>query len=142
MRSCVAHCGDMNTVVELLFEDEAYRIRNAAFAVHNEIGNGFLEGIYQECLEYELEKAGIPFKSKSALGLVYKGVPLRHTYESDLICFDKIILELKAASTILPVHRAQTKNYLKLTGLTLGLIINFGTFPKCQIERVVLSPEP
>jgi len=72
------------------------------------------------------------------LKLAYKGEPLTQTYQPDFVCFDKIILELKAASAIVPAHRAQTINYLKATGFRLGLIINFGTYPKLQVERLVL----
>ncbi len=122
----------------LLYEDEVFRIRGAVFEVHNEMGNGFLEGVYQECLEREFVRLNIPFVSQRPLTLSYKGEPLTQTYQPDLICCDKIILELKAVSAIVPVHRAQVMNYLKATGLKLALIVNFGTYPKAQIERIAL----
>ncbi len=102
------------------------------------MGNGFLEGVYQECLEREFVRLNIPFVSQRPLTLSYKGEPLTQTYQPDLICCDKIILELKAVSAIVPVHRAQVMNYLKATGLKLALIVNFGTYPKAQIERIAL----
>ncbi len=122
----------------LLFEDEVFRIRGAAFEVHNEMGSGFLEAVYQECLEREFSKAGIPFTAFMPLSLVYKGEPLAQSYKPDLVCFEKIIVELKACSGLLPEHRAQLFNYLKATGMRLGLLLNFGTYPKLQIERIVL----
>ncbi len=122
----------------LLFEDEVFRIRGAAFEVHNEMGNGFLEAVYQECLEREFGKAGIPFTAFMPLHLFYKGEPLVQSYKPDFVCYEKIILELKACSSILPEHRAQLFNYLKATGMRLGLLLNFGTYPKLQIERIVL----
>ncbi len=125
----------MNT---LLFEDEVFRIRGAVFEVHNELGNGFLEAVYQECLGYEFQQMGIPFVAHAPLNLTYKGTQLVQTYRPDFVCFEKIILELKTATSIAPEHRAQLFNYLKATGLRLGLIVNFGTHPKAQIERIVL----
>jgi len=122
----------------LLYEDEVFRIRGAAFEVHGEMGNGFLEAVYHECLAREFTARAIPFSTGTSLKLAYKGEPLTQTYQPDFVCFDKIILELKAASAIVPAHRAQTINYLKATGFRLGLIINFGTYPKLQVERLVL----
>lgn len=122
----------------LLYEDEVFKIRGAAFEVHGEMGNGFLEAVYHECLAREFESRAIPFSKGTSLKLAYKGQPLTQTYLTDFICFDKIILELKAVSDIAPAHRAQTINYLKATGFRLGLIINFGTYPKLQVERLAL----
>ena len=123
---------------ELLYEDEAYKIRGAVIDVHKEMGSGFLEAVYQECLEREFTLRKIPYLSKVPLALSYKGQALRQGYEPDLICFDKIIVELKVVQTRAPVHRAQVLNYLKATGLRLGLLINFGTYPHAQIERIAL----
>ena len=122
----------------LLFEDEVFKIRGAIFDVHNEMGNGFLEAVYQECLALEFQDRSIPYVAYKQLNLVYKGRSLNRVYCPDFVCFDKIILELKSAPGIVPEHRAQLLNYLKGTGLRLGLIVNFGTFGKAQIERVVL----
>ena len=123
---------------DLLFEGEVFRIRGAVFEVHNEMGSGFLEAVYQECLEKELARSAIPYIVKPALNLVYKGEALVQLYQPDLVCFNKIIVELKAVTAIAPVHRAQVLNYLKATKLKLGLIVNFGTYPKAEIERIVL----
>lgn len=125
-------------MANLQFEDEVYRIRGAAFEVHNHMGNGFLEAVYQECLGYEFFLANIPFVSQKPLSLNYKGKALTQTYQPDFVCFDKIIVELKATTNISPAHKAQILNYLKTTGLSVGLIINFGTYPKAQIERFAL----
>ncbi|ESQ93587.1 hypothetical protein ABAC460_00530 [Asticcacaulis sp. AC460] len=123
---------------QLLFEDEVFLIRGAIFEVHNEMGGGFLEAVYQECLAQEFTDRGIPFRERKALGLTYKGRVLVQTYHPDFVCFDKIIIELKACSAIVAEHRAQLLNYLKATGLKLGLLVNFGTTAKVQIERVIL----
>ncbi len=122
----------------LILEDETYAIRGAVFEVYKEMGCGFLEAVYQECLEKELRKQGIPFIAQPELQLMYKGELLQQTYKPDLICYKQIILELKAVKVIAPEHKAQVLNYLKATNLKLGLVINFGSHPKVQIERFVL----
>ena len=119
-------------------DKETYSIIGAAMKVHKELGCGFLEAVYQECLEKELCKKNIPFISQPELQLAYKGEVLHQIYKPDLICFNQIILELKAVKYIAPEHKAQVMNYLKATNLKLGLIINFGHYPKVQIERFVL----
>lgn len=123
---------------KILFKDECFRIQGAVFEVHGEMGAGFLEAVYQECLEREFALRGIPFSRQKALPLAYKGMPLEQTYRPDFICYDSIIVELKAIKDILPEHRAQVFNYLKASGLRLGLLINFGTHPKAIIERIIL----
>ncbi|ESQ90737.1 GTP-binding protein [Asticcacaulis sp. AC460] len=125
-------------MAELLFEDEVFRIRGAVFEVYREMGSGFLEAVYQECLEREFQKLGIDYVAHRALNLTYKGEALNQFYRADFVCFDKIILELKAMQSIAPEHRLQLLHYLKATGLRLGLVINFGAPAKVQIERVVL----
>ncbi len=125
-------------VNNLLFEDEVFLIRGAIFEVHNHMGAGFLEPVYQECLSGEFVDRKISFVSQPQLSLTYKGRRLNQMYRPDFICFGKIILELKAAAGITPEHRAQLLNYLKGTGLRLGLLVNFGLSAKAQIERVVL----
>ena len=122
----------------LIFEGEVFRIRGAVFEVHKEMGNGFLEAVYHECFEKELARSAIPYTSKPVLNLAYKGEALAQIYQPDLVCFDKIIVELKTVAAIAPAHRAQVFNYLKATKLKLGLIVNFGTYPKAEIERIVL----
>lgn len=123
---------------KILFKDECYLIQGAIFEVYKEMGAGFLEAVYQECLEKELRRRAIPFESQKNLPLVYKGEPLVQTYKPDLICFGKIIVELKAVKEIAPEHRAQVFNYLKASGLRLALLVNFGHHPKVQIERIIL----
>jgi len=122
----------------LIYEQETFAIRGAIFEVYKELGCGFLEAVYQECLEKELTSRRIPYVAQPELGLSFKGQRLVQTYKPDLICFEKIILELKAQKDIAAEHRAQLFNYLKSSGLTLGLLINFGNHPNVQIERIVL----
>ncbi len=122
---------------KLLFKEEVYVIQGAVFEVYREMGCGFLEPVYQECLEKELRLRGIPFVVQPETKLSYKGEVLERTYKPDLICYGRIILELKAVKAVAPEHQAQMLNYLKATGLRLGLIINFGHHPKAEIERFV-----
>ena len=130
----------MNATAEekVLFKEEVYAIQGAVLAVYRELGSGFLEAVYQECLEKELARSGIPFESKVQLALTYKGEPLQKTYEADLICCGAIILELKAIKETGAEHRAQLLNYLKATGMRLGLLINFGHYPRATVERIVV----
>ncbi len=121
----------------LLFKDEAYAIQGAVFEVYKFMGCGFLEAVYQECLEFELASKRIPFVSQKDLRLSYKGQILVQRYRPDLICYDSIIVELKAATDLANEHRAQLLNYLKATGLRVGLLVNFGHHPKAQIERFI-----
>ena len=123
---------------QLLLEEETFAIRGAVFEVYREMGSGFLEPVYQECLEKELVSRGIPFVSQPDLKLNYKGEPLRQSYKPDLICFEQVIVELKAVKSIAPEHKAQVLNYLKATNLRLGLLVNFCSHPKAQIERLIL----
>jgi GxxExxY protein len=123
--------------MELLYKEESCRIIGACFEVYNEKGCGFVEPVYQECLEIELEMQQLPVQRKLQLLLNYKGRQLRRKYIPDLICYGKIIVELKAVSAILDEHRAQVHNYLKATGYRLGLLINFSSHPNLQFERIV-----
>lgn len=122
----------------LIFEEETYAIRGAAFAVYKEMGCGFLEAVYQECIEKELTLRNIPYVAQPELRLTYKGEQLAQIYKPDLLCFDKIIVELKALKELGPGHKAQLLNYLKASTLKLGLLINFGAHPNAQIERIIL----
>lgn len=123
---------------ELLYEDEVFRIRGAIFEVYKELGNGFLEAVYQECLEHEFHDRGIPFRARSALNLTYKSHSLSQIYRPDFICFDKIIIEIKVTPASAPEHKAQLLNCLKATGLRLGLLVNFGVATSVKIERFIL----
>ncbi|MDR1388439.1 MAG: GxxExxY protein [Treponema sp.] len=114
-----------------------YRIQGCIFEVNRKLGSGFLEAVYQEAMEIELKKAMIPFESQKLLPILYEGIPLKHYYQADLVCFGEILAELKAVSKITNDHKAQVLNYLAATGLRLGLLINFHTFPKAEIIRIV-----
>ena len=122
---------------QLMYEEETFALRGACFEVYKEKGCGFLESVYQECLEIELRLRGIPFVPQPKLELEYKGEKLRAEYQPDLICFGKIVVELKAVSALADEHRAQVHNYLKATGHRLGLLVNFGHHTKVEIERIV-----
>jgi GxxExxY protein len=124
-------------MTELIFEKETYRIRGAAFEVYREMGCGFLEAVYQECLEREFGAQGIPTVAQRELALRYKGERLAQVYVPDFVCFERIIVEIKAVKELGGEHRAQVHNYLKATGLELGLLVNFGHYPKAQVERIV-----
>ena len=124
--------------MDLLFKEEAYRIVGAAMEVYNDKGSGFLEPVYQECMEMELGLRAIPFVAQTQLTIHYKGQELRQRYIPDLICHGAIIVEMKAAKEIADEHRAQLLNYLKATGYRLGLLINFGHHPGLEWERLVL----
>ncbi len=121
----------------LLFKDEIFAIQGAIFEVNREMGAGFLEGVYQECLAREFARINIPFVAHQELILSYKGTPLIQTYKPDFICHDKIIVELKAVQELSPSHRAQVLNYLKATQFRLGILVNFGCHPKAQVERII-----
>jgi GxxExxY protein len=121
---------------ELLFKEECYAIQGAIFDVYREMGCGFLEAVYQECLEKEFRSRQLPFEAQKELILSYKGEQLAQTYKPDFICYGKIIVELKAVKEIAPEHKAQLLNYLKATGLELGLLVNFGAYPKAEIVRI------
>ncbi len=126
----------------VVFAEESYQIMGACFAVYNSLGSGFLEPVYQECLELELAALKIPFVAQKELNLTYRGMRLQKTYKADLVCFDKIIVELKAVSALIDEHRAQLINYLHVTGFGLGLLINFGHHPKLEYQRLVKGDCP
>jgi GxxExxY protein len=120
---------------KLVYPEECYAIRGAVFEVYRELGNGFNEEVYQQCLERELAARRIPFDAKKELRIFYKGKPIEKTYIPDIICYDRIIVELKAVDKLANEHRAQIMNYLRLTKLRLGLLVNFGSYPKATIEH-------
>jgi GxxExxY protein len=123
---------------EILYREECYQIQGAVFEVYREMGYGFLEAVYQECLGKEFLKREVPFVEHQELRLSYKGEQLRQTYIPDFICNKSIIIELKALAVTTGEHKAQVVNYLKATGMRLGLLINFGCYPKATVERIVL----
>ena len=121
----------------ILFKDECYDIYGCIYAVNRKLGVGFLEAVYQEALEIELRKKNIPFVSQQELAIVYDGIPLANKYIADIICYEKIIIELKAVSKINNQHKAQLMNYMAAAGFKLGLLVNFNSFPKSEIIRMV-----
>jgi GxxExxY protein len=123
-------------MTEIIYRNESYAIIGACFEVYNEKSCGFLEPVYHECLEIEFEYQRIPAISKPSLTLSYRGRILKQTYERDFVCFQKIMVELKAVSALTDEHRAQLLNYLHATGFELGLLVNFGHYPKLKYERI------
>jgi len=124
--------------MELLYKEDTYKIIGACFEVYKDKGNGFVEPVYQECLEMEFALQGIPFTAQAALRISYKGRELKQRYIPDFMCYEKIIVELKAVTQVTDEHRAQVLNYLKATGYRLGLLLNFGHHPKLEYERIIL----
>ena len=123
-------------MTQIIYKRESYAIIGACFEVYNDKGCGFLEPVYQECLGIEFEYQRIPAIPKPSLTLSYRGRTLTQTYEPDYVCFGKIIVELKAVSSLTDEHRAQLLNYLNATDFNLGLLVNFGHHPKLEYERI------
>lgn len=121
----------------LVFEQQSRLIVGACIEVHRRQGSGFLEPVYQECLEIEFGLRGVDFVSQPELTLSYRDRPLRVTYRPDFVCFGAIIVEIKAASELHDNHRAQVLNYLRSTGFRLGLLVNFGSHPTLEFQRLV-----
>ncbi len=122
----------------LLFKEESYKIIGAAMEVHRLLGCGFVEPVYQEALEKEFTLRGIPFEREKELNINYKGSALLKTFRVDFICFDKIILELKAVKEFTDEHYAQIYNYLRASRMDLGILINFG-LSSIEFQRVPSS---
>ncbi|MDP8314738.1 MAG: GxxExxY protein [Candidatus Celaenobacter antarcticus] len=123
---------------KIVYKEESYALQGAIFEVYKNIGAGFLEAVYQECLEKELDLRKIPFQSQKEIKLSYKNTTLNQTYRANFLCFDSILIEIKAVTEISDIHRSQILNYLRATNLKLGLLVNFSSFPKAGIERIVL----
>jgi GxxExxY protein len=124
-------------MAELLFKEEVYGIVAPAIEVHRELGNGFAEAIYQEAMQVELATRQIPFESQKVLQVFYKGRPLEKSYVADFICFNAIIVEIKVLNQLSGKEESQVLNYLKATGLRVGLLINFGSHSKPDSQRYV-----
>ncbi len=122
----------------VIYKDESYKIVGAAFKVYNGLGPGFLEAVYQEALEIEFQKQGVPYEREKELKITYNGVELKQTYKADFVCFGKIIVELKAVSKLDDAHRSQVYNYLHATGHMLGLLLNFGCSDELEYQRIVI----
>lgn len=116
-------------------EELTGKIINACMEVHNELGNGFLEPVYQEALEEEFKIQGIPYVREKLLPVMYKGKQLKKEYYADFLCYDDIIVELKAVSVLSKPHKAQVLNYLNAASKEIGLLINFGE-TKLKWERI------
>lgn len=116
-------------------EELTGKIINASMEVHNELGNGFLEPVYQEALEEEFKIQGIPYVREKLLPVMYKGKQLKKEYYADFVCYDDIIVELKAVSVLSKPHKAQVLNYLNAANKEIGLLINFGE-TKLKWERI------
>lgn len=125
-------------MVELLYKEEVYAIVGAAMEVYNELGNGFLEAVCQEALAIEMKARDIPFTQQQELRIFYKNQLLRQKYIADFVAFEKIIIEIKAIKQLGPNEEAQLLNYLKATGLRLGLLINFGHPGRLEWKRMIL----
>jgi GxxExxY protein len=124
-------------VEDLLFKEECYAIMGACFAVYADKGCGFLEPVYQECMEIELNFRKVAACPRPPVNLGYRGVTLRQGCTPDFVCYDKVIVELKAVEQLADAHRAQVLNYLNAANLELGLLVNFGHHPRLQWERIV-----
>ena len=120
-----------------IFKEEGYKLMGAAFEVYNQLGQGFVEEVYQESLERELALRRIDFASKPDLVLHYKGEVLRKMYQPDFIVLNEIIVELKAVKQLVPEPEAHLMNYLKSTGKAIGYLINFGCPDKLEWKRYV-----
>ncbi|NOT47841.1 MAG: GxxExxY protein [Acidobacteria bacterium] len=124
---------------EVIYKDESYKIIGACFEVYNNKGFGFTEPIDQECLQHEFSLQKIPFVAQPSIPMSYKGIPLIQHFVPDFVCFEKIIVEIKAISALSDAHRSQTLNYLHATDFELGILVNFGQFPKLAYERLACN---
>ena len=126
-------------MAELLFKNEVYAIIGAAMEVYNQLGPGFGEAIYQEAMEIEVESRKIPNNPQQAIFIVYKGHTLKNFFKPDLICYEKIVVELKALDRLTSREEAQLLNYLKATGFPLGLLVNFGRENDLEWKRLAFT---
>ena len=122
----------------LILEDETYAIVGAAMEVYYKLGNGFAEPVYQEALAIELNLRGVPFAEQKNLRIEYKGHRLKKGFLADFLCFDQIIVEIKAISQLSPVDWSQIMNYLKAGKFRVGLLFNFGSVARLETKRIVI----
>ena len=122
---------------ELLYKEEVYQLMGAAIEVHRELGSGFLESVYEEALKYESTQRQIPHETQVRIPVYYKGQKLSKEFIADYIGFGKILVELKAIPNLTKVEEAQLLNYLKATGIKVGLLINFGSLGKLEWKRFI-----
>ena len=123
-------------MTEYLYKEETYKIIGAAQEVHKELGSGFLEVVYQDALEFELQKQGIPYQREFPIPIWYKDIKLKRNYYSDFLCYEKIIIEIKATKKIVDEYYTQVLHYLKATKLRVGLLINFGE-SSLNLKRII-----
>ncbi len=126
-------------MTDLVYKDEVYAIVGAAMEVYNDLGPGFLENVYQEAMEIEVETRSIPFNAQQQITVKYKNRPLKKYYIADLICYDKIIVEIKAMDNLTLREEGQMLNYLKATRMKVGVLINFGHYPSLEWKRLVFT---
>ena len=119
-------------------DQQTYEIIGAAMEVHRQLGHGFLETVYQEALSIEFAARGLPFQREVELPVFYKSQSLRCSYRADFICFETVLVELKALAHMSTIHEAQVLNYLKATGLHRALLINFGA-PSLEHKRLIFN---
>jgi GxxExxY protein len=124
-------------LTDLLFKEEVFQIVGAAMEVYNQLGNGFLEAVYQETLAIEFSLRGIPFLAQPSLKIIYKERVLDQKYVPDFVVYDQIIIELKAIKSIGPNEEAQLLNYLKTSGLRVGVLLNFGAERRLEWSRYI-----
>ncbi len=125
-------------MADIIFKEESYKIIGACMTVHSILGPGFLEAVYHEALEKEFRKQNIPFISHKKLTVFYDGEPLKKYYVADFLCYDSIVVEIKATSGLIKTHYDQTSNYLKAIRMRLGLLVDFGT-PSLTYKRILNS---
>jgi GxxExxY protein len=128
--------------MDLLFKDEVYAIVGAAMEVYNQLGPGFPEAIYQEAMEIEVADRKIPSLPQQEIHIPYKGRLLKNFYKPDLLCFEKIVVELKAINELTSREESQMFNYLKATGFPVGLLVNFGSEGKLEWKRMAFTTSP
>ena len=123
---------------KLILGDETFAVIGAAIEVHRVLGPGFLEKVYHEAMQLELSARGIPYEAERLIEIEYKEQKLRQKYLADLVCYEKVVVELKALKQLSGKENAQLLNYLRGTGLRVGLLINFGSEGKLEHRRLVV----
>ena len=121
---------------KIIFKEESYKIIGACFEVYKQKGCGFTEPVYQECLAIEFELQNIPYVAQPKIELEYKGRILTQFFVPDFVCYDKIIVEIKALSDLIEANKSQILNYLNATKFELALLVNFGHFPQLEYKRI------
>ena len=131
----------MGVLFDRVQDPKTHAIIGAAMEVHRQLGSGFLEAVYQEALEIEFRDRDIPSRPQPLVQIIYKGQPLKKTYQPDYICFESIVVELKALAKLTGTEVSQMINYLKATGMKTGLLLNFGS-KSLEFKRLVHSDDP